>query len=158
MTTATQNAILVEKRTVSVALTKPHNPEAFYQKRAGLNVYPDYHRRIVQRANPTRAASPVTLQRFVLDRDSRDEDIEAGFGPSREFTETEVCWIVAEMIGKQEGGATGELNNSGDTNLFYTPPCVVHVHWHTAALWWTVRTWRRGDFVWSKGDFAFFRN
>jgi hypothetical protein len=100
MATAQLSAALVARGTVTVALTSPHDPDAFYQTRTGLYVYSDFYGRIVRQAKPTQSASPVTLKRFVLERDVADEDIEAALGPNHMFTESEVCWIVAEMIGK----------------------------------------------------------
>jgi len=164
MTTAQLSAALVAKGTGSVALTNPHDPDAFYKTRAGLYVYPAFRDRIVPRAKPTQSASTVTLPRFVLKRDAPDKDIEAALGAypglaaHHLFTETEVCWIVAEMIGKQEGGAAGDLDNTGEVNLFYTLSCVVSVDWRAVGRGWGVDAWRRDGCGWSAGRSAFSRN
>ena len=102
MTTSALSAALVAKGPVTVALTNPHDPAAFYQTRAGLYVYRDFRDHIVRQAKPTDSASPVTLRRFVLERNASDKEIEDELGANHVFTETEVCWIVAEMIGKQK--------------------------------------------------------
>jgi hypothetical protein len=158
MTTAQLSAVLVSRGPVTVALTNPHDPDAFYQTRTGLYVYRSFRDRIVRLALPTQSASPVTLRRFVLDRAATDDDIEAELGPNHLFTESEVCWIIVEMIEKQEGGAAGDLNNSGNANQFYTPSCVVFVYWLADDREWLVYTWGRDDFVWGAGDSVFSRN
>jgi hypothetical protein len=146
MRTAELRAALVAKGTVSVALSKPHTPADFYRDRAGLYVYSDFLRRVVAQAMPTQSASPATLRRFVLDRDVSDKDIEDGLGANHNFSESEVCWIVAEMIGKQEGGKAGDLDNTGKANLFYTPSFVVYVYWYRGDREWNVLTWGRDGF------------
>ena len=154
MTTAQLSAALVAKGTVTVTLTNPHDPAAFYQTRPGLYVYPDYRDRIVQKATPTQSAPPVTLRRFVLERDPADKDIEAELGPNHVFTESEVCWIVADMIGRAD-----DLDTTGKANLFYTPSWVVVVYWLADGREWNVHAWRRGDVdAWDAGNSAFSRN
>ena len=143
---------------------RPHEPAAFYQTRAGLFVYRDFRDRIVRKAKPTQSAPPVTLHRFILERDAPDENlkIEAELGPNHIFTETEVCWIVAEMIGKQKHGAPGDLDNTINSNLFYTPSWVVDVRWGTRG--WSANALHRDDiatiagFDWYTGFSAFSRN
>jgi hypothetical protein len=161
MTTAQLRAALVAKGPITVALTNPHDPGAFYQTRAGLYVHRDFRDRIVRQARPTQSASPVTLKRFVLDRDALDRDIEAELGPNHLhlFTTSELCWIVAEMIGKQEDGTAGDLDNTGKANLFYTPSWVVSVYWSARGREWHVRTWGLDVYhAWDAGDSAFSRN
>lgn len=158
MTTAQLSAALLAKGPVTVALSKPHDPAAFYQRSAGLYVYDDYRRYIVEETKPTQSASPITLRRFVLDRDASDEDIAAELGPNHVFTESEVCWIVAELIGKQEGGGAGDLDSTGKANLFYTLSWVVYVRWGAVDREWLVGTWRRDDADWYAGVSAFSRN
>jgi hypothetical protein len=157
MTTSALSTVLVAKGTVTVPLTKPHNPDAFYQRRDGLYVFLDFRDRLVRRAKRTQSASPVTLRHFVLERDATDKDIEAELGPNHIFTESEVCWIVAEMIGRQEGGTAGDLDNTGNANLFYTPSCVLLVRWLGVDREWRVRTWPRGGSGWRAGGSAFSR-
>jgi hypothetical protein len=160
MTTGQLSAALVAKGPVTVALTNPHDPAAFYRTRTGLYVYNDFRERIVRQAKPTQSASPVTLRHFVLERDAPDKDIEDELGPKHTyiFTESEVCWVVAEMIGKQEGGTAGDLDNTGKANLFYTPAWVVFVSWSAVDREWRVDTWRRGGLDWCAGFSAFSRN
>jgi hypothetical protein len=158
MTTSALSAALVAKGPVTVALTNPHDPAAFYQTRAGLYVYRDFRDRIVQKATPTPSVPPIRLHRFVLERDAPDKDIEAELGPNHVFTETEVCWIVAEMIAKQQKGEPGDLLNNGYANLFYTPAWVVNVGWGAGGREWDVGTWRRVGHVWRAGPSAFSRN
>jgi hypothetical protein len=158
MTAAQLSAALVAKGTVTVALTNPHDPDAFYKTRTGLYVYRDFRDRIVRQAKPTQSASPVTLRSFVLDRDASDKDIEAELGQNHQFSESEVCWVVAEMIGKQEGGTAGDLDNTGKANLLYTPSWVVRVRWLADDCEWFVLTWRRGGLDWDAGNSAFSRN
>jgi hypothetical protein len=161
MTTSALSAALVAKGTVTVALTKPHDPAAFYRTRAGLYVNSDFRKRILRQAKPTQSASPVTLRHFELGRDIIDKDIEAELGANHEFTETEVCWIIAEMIGKQEGGAAGDLDNTGLFNLFYTPSGVVSVYWHVGT-WrvpaWLVLAWLRDGLDWRADRSVFSRS
>jgi hypothetical protein len=158
MTTAQLSAALLAKGPVTVALAKPHDPAAFYQRSPGLYVYDEYRRYIVEEAKPTQSASPITLRRFVLDRDASDEDIEAELGPNHVFTESEVCWIVAELTGKQEGGAVGDLDNTGKVNLFYTLSWVVGVRWGADGRGWRVDAWGRGGRGWRAGGSVFSRN
>jgi hypothetical protein len=158
MTTAQLRAALVAKGPVTVALTNPHDPDAFYQTHAGLYVYRDFRERIVRKARPTPSVPPIRLHRFVLDRDALDRDIEAELGPNHLFTETEVCWIVAEMIGMHKRGTAGDLDNTMNTNLFYTPFWVVSVYWSARGRGWRVDTWGRDAYAWDAGDSAFSRN
>ena len=156
MTIAQLSAVLVAKGPITVALTKPHDPDAFYQMGAGLYVYRDFRDRIVQKAKPTRSVPPIRLHRFVLERIARHENIEAELGPHHVFTETEVCWIVAEMIGKQKHGAPGDLDNTIESNLFYTPSWVVDVRWGPRG--WSTNALRRDDTILSAGLSAFSLN
>jgi hypothetical protein len=159
--TATQLAgALVAKGTVTVALTKPHDPGNYYQDRAGLYVYDDFHKRILGNANPIASADPATLRRFVLARDASGKEIEAELGTNQEFSETDVCWIIAEMIAKQPNGEPGDLDNSDDmANLFHTPSFVVGVGWDADDRGWDVNAWRRDVGRWGALGFsAFSRN
>jgi hypothetical protein len=158
MSTALSSAVLAAKDPVTVALTKPHDPDAFYQTRAELYVSDEFLKRILRQAKPTRSASPVTLRHFVLERDAPDKVIEDKMGPHHVFTETEVCWMIAEMIGKQEGGTAGDLDNTGLFNLFYTPSCVLSVYWHPGACDWLVGAWERDHNAWLAGRSVFSRN
>jgi hypothetical protein len=144
--------------TVSVTLTKPHDPAAFYRTRSGLYVYGDFRSRVGAKAKPVESAAALTLRRFTLARDASDADIEAGMGENHEFTEAEVCWVIAEMIAKQQNGEAGDLDNTGKANLFYTPSCLVLVYWFADGREWGVDTWSRGDGDWGAGDSAFSRN
>jgi hypothetical protein len=153
------SAALVAKNSVTVALTNPHDPAAFYQTRTGLYLNNQgYRDRIVRKAKSTQSAPPVTLRRFVLERKANDQEIEVQLGPNHVFSETEVCWIVAEMIGKQEGSAAGDLDNTGKFNLFYTPSWVVDVEGSVGGREWFVTTWRRDGRAWYAGNSVFSRN
>jgi hypothetical protein len=143
---------------VTVALTTPHDPAAFYQTRAGLCVSRHYRDRIVQKATPTQSASPVTLKRLVLERDASDKYIEAKLGANHEFTESEICWIVAEMIGKQKDGEAGDLDNTGHVNLFYTTSGFVLLFWLGDDRGWLVDSWGPGGDAWNGGGSVFSRN
>jgi hypothetical protein len=62
------------------------------------------------------------------------------------------------MIAKQEDGKAGDLDNTGNANLFYTPSWVVHVAWLAVDREWLVDTWLRVGRVWGAGHSAFSRN
>src|ERR1700676_1042191 len=106
-----RQSALTAQGTVSVTLTRPHDPDAFYQTRSGLYVHGDFRSRVVRKANLVESAAPLTLRKFVLARNASDADIEEELGENHEFTEAEVCWVIAEMIAKQEGGTAGDLDN-----------------------------------------------
>jgi hypothetical protein len=149
---------LTAQGTVSVTLTKPHDPDIFYQTRSGLYVHGGFRTRVVRKADLVESAAPLTLRKFVFARSASDLDIEAGLGENHIFTEAEACWVIAEMIGKQEGGTAGDLGNTGKANLFYTPSCVVRVRWDAVDRDWYVNTWTAGDRDWRAGSSAFSRN
>mgnify|MGYP001618738111 CR=1 FL=1 len=150
--------LLILRGSVEVALTKPHNPDEFFQTRTGLYVYDNFGTRVVAKARLTTAASRARLKRFELGQNMTDEQIEMELGPNHNFSDDEVCWVIAEMIGKQPDGEAGELLNNGYANLFYTSSCVVDVRWNADDRYWRVRTWYRGDDTWFAGARAFSRN
>jgi hypothetical protein len=116
-------------------------------------VYDDFH-------TPTTSASPLTLRRCVIVRKdgAADQEIEAELGEHHTFTESEVSWIIAELIAKQPNGEQGHLDRSGKANLLYTPSFVVGVDWFFHDGRCFVDAWHRGDRRWYQGDSVFSRN
>jgi hypothetical protein len=129
-----------------------HFSSFFFRTRPGLRVSDDFRNQVVAKAEPSQ---PVPKKSTMLQRDMLDKEIEKMLGEGHLFTEGQVCSIIGDMIGKQEGGKEGELLNNGYANLFYLSSCVVDVSWNSDGREWDVRTWHRAGIRWSAGLRAF---
>ena len=147
----TQPSVLVPRGSVSLTLSRPHDPDAFYRTRSGLYVWDDFRSRIVAKAMPVAADTKYALAVSVFTKDATDEEIEGALPTEHLFDESTVCAIVAAMIEKQKNGEPGDLLNNGYANLLYTSSCVVRVFWRAVDRRWLVDAWRRDDFWWLAG-------
>jgi hypothetical protein len=138
----------VPRGTVSLTLSQPHDPSAFYQNRPGLYIWDSFSEWIVAYAKPIEAGNAYQLAVSQLAEAATDAQIEESLAKNHLFDQSAVCAIMAEMISKQSNGEDGDLINSGDVNLFYTAYCVALVSWHRAYRRWRVFTWSRDAGRW----------
>jgi hypothetical protein len=153
--TRTPASVLRPRGSVSLTLSRPHDPAAFYQTRDGLYVFDNYTSRIVAKATPVAAGTTYNVNIAELGEPATDQKIEDSLPQNHLFDESAVCAIIAEMIGKQQKGEPGDLEHTGRANLLYTASLVVYVRWSGAYRGWVVRTWDRGDDRWRAGPRVF---
>jgi len=146
---------LAPRETLTVKLTEPHDPSAFYQTRSGLYVWEDFQSLIVAKAKRSDTGTSFKLGRAVLMRDLTDQEIEVAIPKEHLFEETQVSAIIANLIAKQANGKDGVLLNNGFANLFYTGSCVAHVYWSADTREWDVGTWDRDGSGWCAGKQVF---
>lgn len=139
---------------IEVKVKKGLDPKKYFKDRDGLFVWSSFTERIVNKAEKTKEAKTFQLDSFKLLKTSTDETIEKELPETHIFSETEVCGIVAALIENQSKGETGALDNTGYSNLFYTPSFVVHVGWDSRGGVWGVRAYGRGG-GWRGGDRVF---
>src|SRR3989344_7122529 len=140
---------------VAVKLTERHDPDSFYQTRSGLWVYDGFRNMVVAKAQPTEAGTVFKLDHALLNKNMKDEQIEASLPKNHLFDESVLCTIIAQMIAEQHKGKEGKLLNKGYANLFYTSSCVVDVSWRADYRKWNVNTWERDDYEWGAGRQVF---
>lgn len=140
--------------TVNITLTKPHDPNIFFQTRSGLWVSADFQRLVVSNAKPVKAGTVFNLDHALLTKDMTDAEIEAALPTEHLVDESTACAAIAAMITEQEGGKEGKLLNNGYANLLFLRSCVVNVYWLADSRGWSVLTWLRGDW-WSAGNQIF---
>lgn len=122
---------------------------AFFKTRPGLYVTDDFRNCVVAKAEST-----VTIpawKHVELTQDMNDVEIEEMLGDGHIFMESEVCALIADLIGKQEKGKKGKLLNNGYANLFYLRSCVVRVYWDADDRKWVVDAWLRDGDGWYRG-------
>lgn len=141
--------------TVSVTLSKSHDPNVFFQTRSGLYVWDDFRSRIVTQARPIAVGMAFELNNALLTKDMSDEEIESALPKNHLFDESALCAIIASMISEQPDGKEGKLLNNGYANLFYASSCVVIVRWHADYRKWRVNAWKRDDNEWDAGRQVF---
>ena len=141
--TRTQAGVLIPRGSVSLTLSQPHDPDAFYRTRSGLYVWKDFRDRIVANAKLVPTGTTYQLAVFELKVWDTDEQIEAVLPEHHLFNESALCAIVAEMVLNQRNGEPGDLEHTGRANLFYTACCIVSVHWSADYREWNVYTWKR---------------
>lgn len=129
------------------------DPKEFYQNRKGLYVWSGFKDRIVAKAEAVKAE--FRLRSFTLKEDANDAKIESALPEKHIFSESDAAAIVADLIEKQPNGEEGVLLNDGNWNLFYTPGCVVLVHWSSFRGGWSVSAWGRDEDGWRAGERIF---
>ena len=153
--TRTQASVLTPRGSVSLTLSQPHDPDAFYRTRSGLYAWKDFRDRIVTNAKLVPTGTTYQLAVFELKEWVTDEQIEAVLPEHHLFNESALCAIVAELIGKQRNGEPGDLEHTGYANLLYTASCVVCVDWFADDREWSVDAWDRGGSGWDADDRVF---
>ncbi|MDZ4205680.1 MAG: hypothetical protein U1C12_00470 [Patescibacteria group bacterium] len=136
---------------VTLILTKQHDPDAFYHTRSGLCVWNDFRSRVVAHAKPVEAGMNFKVDGFDLQQYLTDANIEVALPKEHLFGDGRLCAIIAELIARQPNGEEGALLNNGFANLFYTGSCVVGVRWIADRRRWLVRAWGRGGDRWCAG-------
>ena len=147
--------MLVSRSSEEVILAERHNPNLFFETRAGLYVWNDFRSRIVANAKPTEKGTKFRVDVAELMRDLNDEEIERGLPKEHLFDETQVCAIIASFIAKQPNGEKGKLVNNGYANLFYMVSCVVGIGWYAGSRRWRVSVYDRCNSAWDAGGRVF---
>lgn len=135
------NVLEQKEKKIDISI-KEFDPQEFFKNGDGLYVYSDFKERILSKAEKVPSLEKA-LTSYDLTKNANDAAIEADLPKDHLFSESEVCAIVADLIGKQPKGEEGILLNSGYANLFYTPSFVVHVDGDGAG--WNVDAWSRRD-------------
>lgn len=135
-----------------------HDPQAFYQTRAGLWVSDEFRSRILSKAKPVKKLAATVGKSYDLTQNAYDRGITAGLPEGYAFDESEVCARIATLIQKQSKGEADDPLNNGYWNLFYVAGCVVDLRWNAGLRGWSVSAWGLGDDHWAAGDRVFSRN
>lgn len=140
---------------VQFAAVDTHDPQAFYQARAGLWVSDEFRSRILSKAKPVKKLMAAVGKSYDLTQNVYDREITPSLPKDYVFDESEVCARITTMIQKQPNGEEGDLLNNGYANLFYVAGCVVYVYWNADSRKWNVYAWRLDDVCW-RADFRVF--
>ena len=136
--------LLTPLTAISLTLSAAHDPASYYRTRSGLYVWESFVSDVVANAKPMMAGATFTVNVAELKSDATDAEIEAALPKTHLFDDSAVCAIVAEMIEKQPEGKSGDLDNTGRANLFYTAGRIARVYWHGVDRQWDMRAWHRG--------------
>lgn len=136
----------VEKK-IGIKVPKDFNPKKFFVDREGLYIWSGFKERILATTPEVTKWGAISVSSFDLKDYATDAQIEKALPKDHIFKESDVCAVIADLIGKQTKGETGSLVNTGRANLFYTTAFVVSVDWYGGA--WYVYAWDRDDDEWS---------
>jgi hypothetical protein len=143
-------SVLIARGTVSIALTKQHDPDDYYRTCSGFFVYDGFRSDVVAKAKPVAAGTVFKVNVDELgenlphaEGDLIDAEIEAALRKEHLFDESAASAIVAEMTERQRKGEPGDLDNTGRPTRLYTPSCVVGVFWDDIGSEWFGLTWDR---------------
>lgn len=144
---------------IELGAVESHDPQAFYQTRKGLYVWPEFKSRVLSSAKPVSNLSALSLNSYELTENMYDKDIKAELPAGHVFEDpSELCARIEQMISKQPNGEEGDLLNNGYANLFDLPGYVVDVHWDGDYREWYVYAWELDDDRWHAGCRVFSRN
>lgn len=141
-------AKILDKAEEDVKIVVPENfsPKDFFITGDGLYVSSDFTSRILDKTTEVQAGTEYNLTSGTLFMSATDATIESALLDNHNFSESDVCAIVSELIKKQPAGEEGALKIDGSWNLFYTPAFVVGVDWRASGRRWSVGAWDRyGD-------------
>lgn len=133
----------------------PIDPKKYFKSRSGLFVWKTFNDQILSLARKSKDEKVFHVSANELLKHARDKDIEPALPKAHEFSESDLCTILAALIEKQPKGEEGTLDASVKWNLFYTTSCVVSVSWSSFGRGWRVDTWQRDEFGWYAGDRVF---
>lgn len=150
-------AKILDKAEEDVKIVVPENfsPKDFFVTKDGLFIYSDFNERILDKATEVSAGTEYSLTSGTLLTSANDAMIESALLEDHDFSESDVCAIVSELIKKQPAGEEGALKTDGSWNIFYTPAFVVVVYWYARGRFWRVFAWLRSGGGWLGGGRVF---
>lgn len=150
--------VLENDRITMLALASPFNPLASLKTLNGLWVSDEFESRILSQASVVNKLDSATCSSYNLKKNLCDREIISELPGSYEWSASEICVRIAQMIGRQPSGSEGDLLNNGYSNLFYVPGRVVNVTCYAVSRRWDVFVWKRGVYLWNAGSRVFVRN
>jgi len=127
---ALEDARLALRKTIIITLKGSFEPDWFFNSRSGLLVQEWFQYQIAKNARRVEPGTKFKLSIFDVVGDTYYDPIAREFGDNLFFDETAACAVVAKMIGRQENGEAGYLDNTNKENILYlTNDRVVYVLW-----------------------------
>lgn len=119
-----------------------HNPHEFFNTGEGLYVSEEFKRFILSKIRFIGDLGPTSLLSYKTKKKIFDRKITKELGNNHIFGNSQICARIRQMILKQPGGITGDLDNNM-INLFYARRCVVHVYWSALDGKWLIELYVR---------------
>ena len=141
--------LVFDEHVASVVLMTRHVPTEFWRdtdEAPARRVGGTFATTVVARAKPREPSSVVKVPYANLSRATTVRDILAYPGVG-DFDPTDLSALIAEMIGQQPNGETGDLLNDGRANLFPCVSVLIDVYWHVIFRVWLVGDWCPDDGV-----------